>query len=242
MRLFGSFKLTDHVRIGAATGGERKSKSGGKSSAGVGCLAILLVFVVIAIPMALIKSCVAKIKGEEPTTTAVYSNVEIQHNFDSVDIIMNVGDEKQESFYVRYDGNVSVDDFAVVSANPAIATSKINKDRSTSHSLYVTIEAVSVGVVEFIVKTTDGKYESEPVTVTVEPEETTTEELTTEKPTERQTVKPTQKAEPKPEGRTVYVTPNGEKYHLDPDCGGENSYAIPFDQIGGRTPCQKCAQ
>ena len=39
----------------------------------------------------------------------------------------------------------------------------------------------------------------------------------------------------------VYITPSGERYHLDPDCGGKNSHQVPISQIGGRTPCKKCA-
>ncbi len=45
-------------------------------------------------------------------------------------------------------------------------------------------------------------------------------------------------------GPTVYRTPYGERYHLDPDCGGKNSYSISKDtaKASGLTPCKKCAQ
>ena len=39
----------------------------------------------------------------------------------------------------------------------------------------------------------------------------------------------------------VYITPSGERYHLDASCGGKNSYQVPISQVGGRTPCKKCA-
>ena len=42
-------------------------------------------------------------------------------------------------------------------------------------------------------------------------------------------------------GQTVYVTPSGERYHLAPDCGGKNSRPVDISQVGGRTPCKKCA-
>ena len=44
--------------------------------------------------------------------------------------------------------------------------------------------------------------------------------------------------------KTVYRTPNGKRYHLDPDCGGENSRPTTLDDAksAGLTPCQKCAQ
>lgn len=41
-------------------------------------------------------------------------------------------------------------------------------------------------------------------------------------------------------GREVYITPSGKKYHYDPQCGGKNSYKVGINSVGGRTPCQKC--
>ena len=45
-------------------------------------------------------------------------------------------------------------------------------------------------------------------------------------------------------GSVVYVTPTGERYHLDKECGGENSTATSLEEAknSGLTPCQKCAQ
>lgn len=37
-----------------------------------------------------------------------------------------------------------------------------------------------------------------------------------------------------------YRTPNGKKYHLDPNCGGKNSYKT--NNISGLSPCAKCAK
>lgn len=42
-------------------------------------------------------------------------------------------------------------------------------------------------------------------------------------------------------GQTVYITPSGDRYHLDPDCGGKNSRPVSINDVGGRTPCKKCA-
>lgn len=37
-----------------------------------------------------------------------------------------------------------------------------------------------------------------------------------------------------------YRTPTGKKYHLDPNCGGKNSYIT--TNISGLSPCSKCAK
>ncbi len=44
-------------------------------------------------------------------------------------------------------------------------------------------------------------------------------------------------------GNMVYRTPSGKRYHLDPNCGGKNSYAVSYEQAvgAGLTPCKKCA-
>lgn len=50
--------------------------------------------------------------------------------------------------------------------------------------------------------------------------------------------------EKEPSYSGIYRTPTGKRYHLDPDCGGENSYSVTYDQAiaAGLTPCKKCAQ
>ena len=40
--------------------------------------------------------------------------------------------------------------------------------------------------------------------------------------------------------RVYYRTPTGKKYHLDPDCGGKNSYET--TNISDLTSCDKCAK
>ncbi len=58
------------------------------------------------------------------------------------------------------------------------------------------------------------------------------------------TVKKTTVQQVKGDGITVYTTPSGKRYHLDPQCGGKNSMATDKETAvrAGRTPCQKCAQ
>lgn len=78
------------------------------------------------------------------------------------------------------------------------------------------------------------------VTPTPEPEPTPT-------PTPTPTPEPEQETTPSAptqNSRTVYRTPTGKRYHLDPECGGKNSRPTTLDEAtsSGLTPCQKCAQ
>ena len=43
------------------------------------------------------------------------------------------------------------------------------------------------------------------------------------------------------QSETVYVTPSGKRWHRSASCAGKNARAVTMDQVGGRTPCQKCA-
>ena len=41
----------------------------------------------------------------------------------------------------------------------------------------------------------------------------------------------------------IYRTATGKKYHLDPECGGKNSYETTVEDVrkAGLTPCSRCA-
>ena len=73
-------------------------------------------------------------------------------------------------------------------------------------------------------------------------ENTTSSEPKQEEPKKETTT--TTPSAPTTNSQTVYRTPTGKKYHLDPDCGGKNSKATTLDSAlsSGLTPCQKCAQ
>lgn len=43
------------------------------------------------------------------------------------------------------------------------------------------------------------------------------------------------------QSETVYVTPSGKRWHRSASCAGKNARAVTMDQVGGRTPCKKCA-
>lgn len=46
------------------------------------------------------------------------------------------------------------------------------------------------------------------------------------------------------QGRVVYETPSGKRYHFDPNCGGLNSKQTDLESAksSGLTPCKKCTQ
>lgn len=43
------------------------------------------------------------------------------------------------------------------------------------------------------------------------------------------------------QSETVYITPSGKRWHRSASCAGKNAHAVTMDQVGSRTPCQKCA-
>lgn len=116
--------------------------------------------------------------------------------------------------------------------------------------------------IEYVSDTTEKQITTE--TTEVETTEETTEETTMEESTveittdeytdeiETETVVDVVEDEPETEqieyttekksGRTVYITPTGEKYHCSSACAGKNAIARDYDDVDGvYDPCKKCA-
>ncbi|MBO5934043.1 MAG: DUF4236 domain-containing protein [Clostridia bacterium] len=143
--------------------------------------------------------------------------------------------------------------FIIAVASPSDSGEPVNTDNIVGSSTIESTTDEHVPEVEesgiiIAVPTTQETTTKE--TTTAAPETTTAETTTVTETTtvaEKTTVKQTTTTERetttvKPAGRTVYITPSGKRYHYDPDCGGKNSYAVSIDNVGSRTPCQKCAQ
>ena len=116
-------------------------------------------------------------------------------------------------------------------------------------------EPKSTTNVSGIVAQTDNETTTEELTTESTTKESTTEKetttkqtisntTTTQKETTTQKQTTTKKVNsPNSNGKAVYRTPSGKRYHFDPDCGGKNSYEVSLDdaKAHGLTPCEKCA-
>lgn len=99
---------------------------------------------------------------------------------------------------------------------------------------------------DIVVPETTKSPEATKAPETTKKEETTKKQETTKKEETTKKKETTKENSPavSPNSKTVYRTPSGKRYHLDPDCGGKNSYAVTLDKAksSGLTPCKKCAQ
>lgn len=183
MRLFGSFKVTDRIRIGGSTGGGRKRKSSSKGNAGCGL--IILVLLLVLVPISLIKSCIGGDEAETTTeTTTIVSSIgveELSFAFDEYEL--DVGDDRTTWVKVSGTEDFTVDDFVFVSDDESIATIEF-KEISLDSYIDVTLKGVSPGTTTIYVKTADDAVSTEKITVTVLEAETSTEAETTEKETD----------------------------------------------------------
>lgn len=54
-------------------------------------------------------------------------------------------------------------------------------------------------------------------------------------------VNPGSREQGTPSAGMVYITPSGKRWHLSKACAGSNAIEVSPDDVGGRTPCKKCA-
>lgn len=181
MKLFGSFKLTDRIRIGASTGG-RKKKSSSKGS--TGCGLIILALLVICVPISLIKSCVG---GDEKETTTEATTITSATGIEKLvfardEFELDAGEDTSSWVKVSGTEDFTKDDFIFVSSDENIATFEYEKT-SLDVYLYFKLTGISPGTTTIYVKTSDNAVISEEITVTVLEADTITEAETTEKGT-----------------------------------------------------------
>ena len=128
------------------------------------------------------------------------------------------------------------------------SNTEASQENTTENNTETSVENTTQGITDSLPVITPDTPVSEEATT----EEETTEEVTTTRPeptTEKETTtKPVTTTEKVSDivgdeviERSVYVTPSGKRYHYDAECGGKNSYKVTMDEVGSRTPCQKCA-
>ena len=117
-----------------------------------------------------------------------------------------------------------------------------SKFSSTTVSSTVQSEDVSSDVVSSDVVSSD-VVSSVDSTVTSEAVSDVSSEQTSVTSSKEETVSSVE-SETVTQSKTVYTTPTGKRYHLDPDCGGKNAKATTLDvaEKQGLTPCKKCAE
>ncbi len=137
-----------------------------------------------------------------------------------------------DGIYVTFPGSVDVTDIISVSSAPEVAYLQLDRNSVAEDRLiHAKLIAVSDGVTEVFVRSSDGSLNSEKYSVCVWSEESgkVSEEATASSESRR--------------NGFVYVTMNGSKYHLSQKCAGENAKEISLTEAvnKGYSPCKNCA-
>ncbi len=128
---------------------------------------------------------------------------------------------------------VSAEDVISVSSDEKIAYIRLIRDDISDRVIQAEVIALSDGIAELYVRSTNGEIKSAKYTVnvfsngeTVNTAEETKEPIAID-----------------PNTVTVYVTKTGSKYHLSKSCAGDNASGISLiDAVGeGYTPCRNCS-
>ena len=126
--------------------------------------------------------------------------------------------------------SVKVDEIISVSSDPDIAYLKIDRDPE-DRICNVEVVAVSGGIAEVYVRSTDGKFGTEKFSLNIIGEGAVHTSGTDDE------IGKNQNAD------MVYVTPNGTKYHLSQSCAGDNADPMKLSRAieSGYAPCKNCA-
>ena len=163
------------------------------------------------------------------------------------------GGEQREVQFSAYATlqSFSFDDLAeCVSENTDVAEVSFNGGQAPSFSC--TVKPVGTGETHIYIVSKDQKVKSQKIKVVVEPqkqESTVTAEsksggsgYAAEQPAQNQQNNYQNQA-PRQNGRTVYITPTGKKYHYSSSCAGKNAIET-TEQEASRNygPCKKCVR
>lgn len=179
---------------------------------------------------------------------------------------VNINSTQTQSveIYIFPNNAININNIQFISEDNSILEFKKDEEKSTDLSFYGKIIPKKDGITNIYVLT-DENIKSNIVKVTIKTDEiqkssntdntgitsnktsnTNTNSSNTTSKSSSSIVTQSVSAEStdKKNSMTVYITPTGERYHLDPDCGGKNSYSITLSEAisRGYTPCKKCAK
>lgn len=179
------------------------------------------------------KNSYFEVKGTEDFIVDDFKLVSSDEN-----IVTFTYDETLLTTHIYYIINAVAPGSATIYVQTSDGLIKSEEIKVTVTGVAETTKMVSTTIVETTAKSDSTTKKSETTTKSTSSVINTTKENSV---TEKETTTKKEVTTSKPAGRTVYVTPSGKRYHFDPDCGGKNSRATSIDNVGGRTPCQKCA-
>lgn len=207
------------------------------------------------------------------TTTSITTNI-VQEtkniditnlNFNESEIELDINESKNIVLEIAPE-NANIDSLEYCSSDDKVATIERTDIEIIENKITLKITPIAEGSCEIFVKSNNG-LESNRVTVKIidnnrieqeriKAEEQKQRQAATESSSTKKEDTSTSKTTTTPKktnskstsnnsnGKTVYRTPSGKRYHYDPDCGGKNSYSTTLDAAlsAGLTPCKKCAQ
>lgn len=207
------------------------------------------------------------------TTTSITTNI-VQEtkniditnlNFNESEIELDINESKNIVLEIVPE-NANIDSLEYCSSDDKVATIERTDIEIIENKITLKITPIAEGSCEIFVKSNNG-LESNRVTVKIidnnrieqeriKAEEQKQRQAATESSSTKKEDTSTSKTTTTPKktnskstsnnsnGKTVYRTPSGKRYHYDPDCGGKNSYSTTLDAAlsAGLTPCKKCAQ
>ena len=166
-------------------------------------------------------------------------------NFITGSTVGKVGDKIKVSVHMTPVG-ITKDDFKILNTDSSVAEIsgiQVTDDGGDTVLTFMLLLNKS-GKTEISVISADEKTESETVTYVVKDDDAHgKEDITRKNENFDSSTEDTNAKSTKDANGTVYVTPNGKKYHLSPSCGGKNAKATSLDEAkaDGKTACGKCA-
>lgn len=168
-----------------------------------------------------------------PIEINILQNISAINFSDTSDI--SLFDESEDRCFFSIDYNEYASDLLesieFISENPEVATIKYDEDSWFSESCI--ISGISPGETLIYIQTKDGSVQSQKIKVII------INDSADEEPPTTTTTEP----EPEDNGKTVYVTPYGKKYHYSKSCAGKNASET-SEQSAKIThdPCKKCVK